>query len=187
MCTLEGLPRRLSNNLPVNAGAAGDAGTIPGLGRSLRVGKDNPLQYSCWDNPTDRGPSVHGLSKSRTRLTTHSRTLGTSFIRTWLPTHPHASSTLGLMDISCTCGFRLGKYAAHDQTNTPQTDDHTPLPTQVAPPTHTQGREATQGARGGASGPARFPIGSQRCLSGGAQRLPACTSGCCFGGSWRRV
>ena len=34
---------------------AGDPGSIPGLGRSCGEGNGNPLQYSCLDNPTDRG------------------------------------------------------------------------------------------------------------------------------------
>ena len=34
-------------NLPANAGHAGDAGSIPGLGRSPGEGNGNPLQYSC--------------------------------------------------------------------------------------------------------------------------------------------
>ena len=34
-------------NLPANAGHAGDAGLIPGLGRSPGEGNGNPLQYSC--------------------------------------------------------------------------------------------------------------------------------------------
>ena len=33
---------------------AGDPGSIPGLGRSPRVGNDNPLQYSCLKNSMDR-------------------------------------------------------------------------------------------------------------------------------------
>ena len=32
-----------------------DLGSIPGLGRSPREGNDNPLQYSCLENPTDGG------------------------------------------------------------------------------------------------------------------------------------
>ena len=39
-------------NLPVNAG---DTGSIPGLGRSPGEGNGNPLQYSCLENPMDRG------------------------------------------------------------------------------------------------------------------------------------
>ena len=34
---------------------AGDAGSIPGLGRSLGKGNGNPFQYSCLQNPMDRG------------------------------------------------------------------------------------------------------------------------------------
>ena len=34
---------------------AGDLGSIPGLGRSPGEGNGNPLQYSCLQNPTDRG------------------------------------------------------------------------------------------------------------------------------------
>ena len=33
----------------------GDPGSIPGLGRSSGEGNGNPLQYSCLDNPMDRG------------------------------------------------------------------------------------------------------------------------------------
>ena len=49
----------------------GDPGSIPGLGRSLGEGNGNPLQYSCLENPMDRGAwsaTVHGFAKSRTRL-----------------------------------------------------------------------------------------------------------------------
>ena len=40
---------------PCNAGDAGDLGLIPELGRSPGGGNGNPLQYSCLDNPMDRG------------------------------------------------------------------------------------------------------------------------------------
>ena len=42
-------------NLPATAAITGDAGLIPGLGRSLGGGNDNPLQYSGWENPMNRG------------------------------------------------------------------------------------------------------------------------------------
>ena len=42
-------------NLPANAGDAGELGLILGLGRYPGVGSGNPLQYSCLENPTDRG------------------------------------------------------------------------------------------------------------------------------------
>ena len=42
-------------NLPANAGDAGDTGSIPGSGRFPGVGNGNPLQYSCLENSMDRG------------------------------------------------------------------------------------------------------------------------------------
>ena len=45
---------------------AGDLGLIPGLGRSSGEGNDNPLQYSCLENPMDRGAwqgTVHGMAR----------------------------------------------------------------------------------------------------------------------------
>ena len=38
-----------------NAGDMRDVGSIPGLGRSSGGGLGNPLQYSCLENPMDRG------------------------------------------------------------------------------------------------------------------------------------
>ena len=54
-----------------NAGDLKDAGSILGLGRSPGVGNSNPPQYSCLENPMDRGvwqATVHGITKSRTWL-----------------------------------------------------------------------------------------------------------------------
>ena len=42
-------------NLPANAGDAKDTCLIPGLGRSLGKGNNNPPQYSCLKNPMERG------------------------------------------------------------------------------------------------------------------------------------
>ena len=42
-------------NLPVSAGDTRDTDSIPGLGRSRGGERDNPLQYSCLENLTDRG------------------------------------------------------------------------------------------------------------------------------------
>ena len=56
-------------NPPANAGDIRDVGSIPGSGRSPGEGHDNPLQYSCLENPMDRGASratVHGDAKSQT-------------------------------------------------------------------------------------------------------------------------
>ena len=51
-------------NPPANAG---DMGLIPGSGRSPGEGHGNPLQYSCLENPMDRGAwwaTVRGVTKS---------------------------------------------------------------------------------------------------------------------------
>ena len=56
-------------NLLANAGDIRDAGSIPELGRSSGEGNGNPIQYSCLENPMDRGSwwaTVHGVAKSRT-------------------------------------------------------------------------------------------------------------------------
>jgi len=45
---------------------AGDLGSTPGSGRSPGEGKGNPLQYSCLENPMDRGAwqgTVHRVTK----------------------------------------------------------------------------------------------------------------------------
>ena len=59
--------------------SAGDAGLIPGSGRSPREGNGNPLQCSCLENPMDRGAlwaTVHGVAESDTteQEHTHSHT-----------------------------------------------------------------------------------------------------------------
>ena len=43
------------NNLPANARAMRDVGSIPGSERSPEEGNDNPLQSTCLENPMDRG------------------------------------------------------------------------------------------------------------------------------------
>ena len=63
-----GFPRHVSvvKNLPANAGDTGDMGSISGSGRSPGEENGNPLQYSCQDNPMDRGAwqaTVHRVTK----------------------------------------------------------------------------------------------------------------------------
>ena len=58
-------------NPPANVG---DAGSIPGSGRSSGVGNGNPLQYPCPENSMDRGAwwaTVLRVTNSRTQLSTH--------------------------------------------------------------------------------------------------------------------
>ena len=62
---------RVVKNLPANAGDVRDSGLIPGLGSSPGEGNGNPLQYSCLENPMDRGAwraTVHGVAQNRTQL-----------------------------------------------------------------------------------------------------------------------
>ena len=64
-------------NLPASA----DAGSIPGLERSPGGGDGNPLQYSCLENPMDRGPrgSPWGQKESDTaEVTWHSVSISKS-------------------------------------------------------------------------------------------------------------
>ena len=64
-----GLPWRLSSK--ESACNAGEAGSVPELGRSPGERNGNPLQYSCLEDPMDRGAwqaTVHGVAKSQTWL-----------------------------------------------------------------------------------------------------------------------
>ena len=58
-------------NLTAKAGDIRDAGSVPPLGRSPGGGHGNTLQYSCLENPMDRGACwaiVHRVAKSRIGL-----------------------------------------------------------------------------------------------------------------------
>ena len=62
-------PVGAGKNPSANAGNLKDVGSIPGSGRSPGEGHVNPLQYSCLQNPMDRGvwwAAVHGVTKSQT-------------------------------------------------------------------------------------------------------------------------
>ena len=68
MLVLLGLPWWLSGK---ESAYAGDTGLIPGSGRPPGGGSGNPLQYSCLENPMDRGAwqaIVHRVAKSQTQL-----------------------------------------------------------------------------------------------------------------------
>ena len=56
-------------NLPANTRNTGEAGSIPGLGRSPGEGNGNPFQYSCLENSMDIGAwqaTTHGVAKNQT-------------------------------------------------------------------------------------------------------------------------
>ena len=61
----------VEKNLPSNAGDVRDAALILGSGRSSGERHSNPLQYSCLENPIDRGAwqaTVHRIIQSQTQL-----------------------------------------------------------------------------------------------------------------------
>ena len=64
-------------NLPANSGDLRDIGLIPGSRRSPGEGNGSPLQYSCLENPMDRGAwwaTDHGVAESdMTEATCHKR------------------------------------------------------------------------------------------------------------------
>ena len=67
MVSISGFPGdSVVKNPPANAE---DIGSTPGWGRSPEQGNGNPLQYSCLENPANRGAwqaAVHALTKSQT-------------------------------------------------------------------------------------------------------------------------
>ena len=63
----------LAEMVKASAYNAGDLGSITGWGRSPGEGNGNPLQYSCLENPIDRGAwqaTVHGVTRVRHDLGT---------------------------------------------------------------------------------------------------------------------
>ena len=62
-------------NPPANAGDTRDAGSISGSGRSPGGGHGNPLQYSCLENPMDRGAG--GIQSMGLQRVTHDLITGT--------------------------------------------------------------------------------------------------------------
>ena len=70
VCSSGPLVALVVKNSPANAGDVRDTGSIPGSGRSPGRGHDNPLQYSCLENPhgqrSQAGCSPWGHKKSDT-------------------------------------------------------------------------------------------------------------------------
>ena len=58
-------------NLPACAGRRKKLGSVPGSGRYPGEGQGNPLQYSCLENPMEKGAwwaPVHGITEHRMQL-----------------------------------------------------------------------------------------------------------------------
>ena len=74
-----GLPQWLSGKESAcNVGDTGDLGLISELGRSPGGGHGSPFQYSCWENPMNRGgwqATFHGVAKSQTQLRDYTTTM----------------------------------------------------------------------------------------------------------------
>ena len=71
MCLCDSQVVLLVKNPPGNAGDVRDEGSTPGLGKCPEGGYGNPLQYSCLENPMDRGvwqATVHRVAKSQMGL-----------------------------------------------------------------------------------------------------------------------
>ena len=90
-------------NPPANAGDTGDVISVSGSESSPGGGSDNPLQYSCLENPMDRGTwwaAVHRVAKSQTRLSTHAIVTVISFClpKEWILADSWAQN--GVMDAS---------------------------------------------------------------------------------------
>ena len=78
MSSFKLLPQWLSSKESTcNSGDGGDVGLIPGWERSPGRGYGNPLQYSCLENPMDRGLwlAVHSITKSLTSDLAHTDAL----------------------------------------------------------------------------------------------------------------
>ena len=75
----QGFPGGTSGKPPANLGDARDTGSIPGSRRSPGGGNGNPLEYSCLENPMDRGAWCHGVTQSWTQLSN-----GTQYINLML-------------------------------------------------------------------------------------------------------
>ena len=92
-------------NPPANAGDKRDSGSVPGSGRFPREGSGNPLQYSCLDNPMDRGAwraTVHRVAKSRTHLklrSTHALMHSISFAGSSVPCPWYWYALVSLLDL----------------------------------------------------------------------------------------
>ena len=98
------------------SGGGRNLGSTPGSGRSPGGGKGNPLQYPCWENPTERGDwqaAVHAVAKSWTQLSTHTcnrrSMLHTTRKEILMTTMLRLTFYWSIVDLQCCVGFRCTK------------------------------------------------------------------------------
>ena len=115
--------------LPANAGDIRDADLIPGSERSPGGGPNNPLQYSCLENPMDRGAwraVVHRVTQSQTRPKPLSTYVCTKLLQLCLTLHdsmncsPPGFSVHGILQARIlewvVISFSRGSSQPRDQT-----------------------------------------------------------------------
>ena len=86
-------------NLPASVGDSRDMGLITGLGRSPGVGNGNPLQYSCLENPMDRGTWwAHGHEElDLTERLTHKHIFCKRYIYIYIYRQLHMQIDIGVI------------------------------------------------------------------------------------------
>ena len=100
----------VKNQLPMQE--TRHAGSIPGSGRSPEEGHNNPFQYSCLENPMDRGffrATVHRIAQRRTRLkqlSTHAHTI----VKSSYHKIPNLFHHLFLLVIQGLCFAKVGLF-----------------------------------------------------------------------------
>ena len=94
----------MEKNPSSNAVDSGDVGLIPGLGKSPGGRDDNPLQYSCLENPMDRGAwwaTVHRVTKSqRNLMTEHAHQTLNVCLESCAPTSEQLSQNIWRWDLA---------------------------------------------------------------------------------------
>ena len=92
---------------------AGDPSSIPGSGTSLGEGNGNPLQYSCLENPTDRGAwwtTAHGIARNWTLLSTSTNEHERKCVNPNLLIHLTSLSPLCIYTKDRVCSLHLYLY-----------------------------------------------------------------------------
>ena len=97
-----------------NAGDVRDSDSIPGAGRSPGEGHGNPLQYSCLENPMDRGAQRASLQRVAeldiTEVTKHSKSKGEVKVKSLSRVQPSATPWTAAHQAPLSMGFSRQEY-----------------------------------------------------------------------------